>query len=180
MKKVFTPCGIFSGLDFNYALPYPYHYLIFPVLGYLIANTDFNKWQRALIYVLSLFGAVFRYIETYRLSTALGSIDKTYFSYLQFHSVLLACGVFLLFKQINWDKIFKSDKSKKYVSLVSSCSFGIYLIHKIIMRVLTSEHIGINDGCWQWRLFAPLVIYLIALIGVMIMKKIPIVKRLVP
>ena len=83
-------------------------YLIFTILGYLLATTDFSKKQRASFYVLAICSALFRYFGTIYLSNKAGLLDRTFFNYMQFHSVFLACGVFIFFKQISWDRIFRA------------------------------------------------------------------------
>jgi len=60
-----------------------------------------------------------------------GKIDKFLFSYIQFHSVLLALAVFVLVKEVG--KSVTSIKISNFLAVLSSCSLGIYLIHKLVM-----------------------------------------------
>ena len=107
--------------------------MIFPILGYLLSKNQISKKWRIIAYLLGIASCVFRYLFTYIASSNKGSIDKMLFDYSQFHSVLLAISVFIFIKQIKWEKIFKNERSVKVLASVSSCSFGIYLSHLIVM-----------------------------------------------
>ena len=122
------------GLTYNYGLSIPVAsgYILYVLLGYLLSVTDFTQKQRYLIYLLGIGSAIFRYVSTYILSYRKGETDTTYYSYHGFFAVFLAMAVFVLFKNIPWGKLFKSDKAAKTITSISSCSFGIYLLHMII------------------------------------------------
>ena len=154
-------------------------YLIFVVLGYLLSTTDIPKRYRICLYVLGVFSALMRYVFTYRQSIIEGQTVRTYFDYLQFHSIFLAVGVFVLFKQIPWEKIFKTDKSQRVIAKISSCSFGIYLIHMLLQRVCKYV-LNVPENGLVWRLILPIFVYLVGLLIVYVMKNIPIIKRIVP
>ncbi len=152
--------------------------LIFPIIGHLFATTDFSKFQRAIIYALAIFGLALRYFGTWYLSARDGKLNQTFYGYTGYWSVLLACGVFVFFKYFKpFQKIADSDKCCKILSTVSGCSFGVYLTHMIIYRFLQKFIVLYS---WQWRLLVPFLIYFIALLITYILKKIPIVKNIVP
>lgn len=153
-------------------------YLLFPVLGYLFANTDFKKYQRVIIYILGIFGACLRYFGTWFLSEADGVINKTFYGGYAYYSVFLACAVFTFAKYFKpFEKLQNSPKACKIISTVSSCSFGIYLIHMTVLRFLGKV---IPRTGWEWRLLIPFAIYIVALAVVFILKKIPVLKHIVP
>lgn len=152
--------------------------LIFPILGYLLATTEFSKWQRAIFYALAIFGVTLRYLGTWYLSSIDGVLNKTFYGYTGYWSVFLACGVFVFFKYFKlFHKIAEKEKVCKTLSIISGCSFGVYLTHMIIFRFLGNF---IQVYSWQWRLLVPFLIYAIALAITYILKKIPILKNIVP
>lgn len=171
----------FIGLPWNGNLYVPVFsgYLVFVVLGYLLSITDIKKEMRFFLYALGLLSAVFRYLVTYRLSISAGETVQKLFDYTQFHSVFLAIGVFVLFKQIPWNKMFKNEKGISIIAKISSCSFGIYLIHMLLQRIAVYI-VKIPENCWEWRLLLPIAVYFVGLAIVYVMKQIPIIKRLVP
>ena len=62
---------------------------------------------------------------------------------------------------------------------VSSCSFGIYLIHKIVMHYQI-ELLNIDMYSWQWRIFGIISTYMITLGIVYVLKKVPLLNKIVP
>lgn len=170
------------GLQWNYSLTMPMvgGCLLFAVLGYLLSDTQFALRKRIIIYCLGLFGILLRYTGTVYLSMRDGMINRTFFGYLEFHSVFLAAAVFVLFKESNLIKRFENnEKVSRMISKLSGCSFGVYLIHMFILRfflhVLPTECQG-----FVFRLVGPIAIYLIAIVVVYILKKIPLIKHIVP
>lgn len=152
--------------------------LLFSIIGYLFANTDFNKLHRTIIYGLAIFGFALRYFGTWYLSAKDGVLNKTFYGYNGYWSVMLSCGVFVFFKYFKpFQKIADSEKACKILSTVSGCSFGVYLTHMIIFRFLQRFIVLYS---WQWRLLVPFLIYIIALAITYILKKIPLVKNIVP
>lgn len=134
----------FFGITYNNYLSILFDgYIIFVVLGYLLSTMELKKKQRCIIYILGILSCIFRYCVTYFLSTKDQKINKLLFGYTQFHSVFLATAVFVFIKNINWNKIIKKEKFKNILAKVSGCSFGIYLIHKIVMYY-EIELLGIN------------------------------------
>lgn len=109
-------------------------YIMFVILGYLLSTIEIKKKHRYTLYALGIMSCLLRYFTKLFLSTSDGKINKLLFGYTQFHSVLLAVAVFELIQNIKWNKIIRKDKTKSILMKVSSCSFGIYLIHQIVMR----------------------------------------------
>lgn len=65
-----------------------------------------------------------------------------------------------------------------YIVKAASCSFGIYLIHITVME-FEQNILRFPQGVW-WRSIGIVFTYIIALLAVSVMKKIPIVKYIVP
>lgn len=155
-------------------------YTIFAILGYLLSEYNLEKKYRILIYIGAIIGLIYRYLTTFILSKQAGVVIKTTWGYTSWHSILLACSAFLIIKNIDFNKLLEGkDKIKNAISKIASCSFGIYLIHLIIMYYEKSL-LNINPNMWQWRTFGIITTYLISLAIVYLLKKIPVIKKLVP
>ena len=156
-------------------------YIIFVLLGYLLSTQDLDKKYRILIYIGAIIGLIFRYSTTFLLSKEAGQVIKTSWGgYSSWHSILLASSVFLIIKNLNVEKLLQGkEKIVNALAKISSCSFGIYLIHKIIMYYETTL-LSIDIHSWQWRTIGIITTYLISLAIVYILKKIPIIKKIVP
>ncbi len=153
-------------------------YLIYPIIGYLFSITDFKKYQRGIIYALGLISTVGKYVITYWLSTRDGALNQLLFGYTTYIAVFQACAVFIFFKYFPLcQKMATSAKVCKVLQTVSGCSFGIYLTHMIIYRRLDNY---LPTNCWEWRLLVPFLIYAIAFAITFVIKKIPVLKNIVP
>lgn len=160
-------------------LPVAGGFVMYAVLGYLVATEDVPKKYRLMIYVAAIACLVLRYAFTYVASYDLGATDRTLFSYTAFTAALPALAVFLLFKQHDWSTSFFA-KHAKAVTTISGCSFGVYLIHKIILDYVVVGYLHIGYDRILLRLVCPFVLYLVTLGIVYLVKKIPVVKNVVP
>ena len=174
--------SLFSYLDltWNYSLSMQTvgGLLIFTILGYLFSVTEFTKKQSVIIYFLAISAVLLKFVGTVIFSYEKGALDKTFYGYTSYIAVLQACGVFLFFKR---SKIIKRIGEKKKISTIiskiSSCSFGVYLMHMILYRFFARY---IAEFHWEWRLIVPFVIYTGCLLVTYLLKKIPVVKYIVP
>lgn len=153
-------------------------YIIFAILGYLISITELKKKYRYLIYISAIIGVAYRYITTFILSKKAGVVIKVTWGYTSWHSILLASAVFIAIKYIFSNKKF-SLKATDILCKLSSCSFGIYLIHQLVMT-FEKKVFYINTASWEWRTVFVFITYFISLLIVYIMKKIPLIKKVVP
>lgn len=155
-------------------------YAIFIILGYLLSTENIDKKYRIWIYVGALIGILYRFISTFILSKQAGIVVKTTWCYTSWHSLLLTSAVFLFVKNIKIDTILKGkDKLITIIKQIANCSFGIYLIHQIVMYYEKSL-LSINTASWEWRTFGILTTYIICLMIILILKKIPLLRKIVP
>lgn len=168
-------------INWNGAFNFPIAtgYIGYVVLGYLISTQDISKKKRYIVYCLGFISICIRYFATYFLSKRDGTINKLFFGYSYFTAVFLALSVFLFIKNINLKKFFETEKMTKVISKISSCSFGIYLIHTIVMTYEVKLFM-INTRNWEWRTIGAIFTYLICLGIVYVIKKIPVLKKIVP
>lgn len=152
-------------------------YAIYVILGYLLSKEELdNKWK-ILIYVGAVFGILYRYITTFILSKSAGQVIKTTWGYSSWHCMLLTVSVFIIIKDLKIEEI--NDTAKTIMAKIAQCSFGIYLIHMIV-KACYIKVFNINTLSWYFRTFGVLGIYIISLVGVMLMKKIPILRKILP
>lgn len=152
-------------------------YLLFPVLGYWAANHDFQKRERQIIYIIGLICVVSRLLGMIMLFSATGEKPEIFFDYLSFPSLAYALSIFVFFKHINYDNL-RSDVIQ-HLSSLASCSFGVYLIHILVLSGL--EKISFFRNCVEiWHFIMPLVCYIICVLCVKTVKHIPVLKYIFP
>lgn len=155
-------------------------YLIYVILGYLLSTEDLSKKQKNAIYIGAIIGLIYRYVTTFVFSKETGSVVRTTWGYFAWHCILLSCAVFIFVKDLHFnEKLENKVKITKALSIISSCSFGIYLIHMFVKYYIT-KLLSWNEFSWSYRTIGIIIIYGISLIIVYLLKKIPIIKKVVP
>lgn len=154
-------------------------YAIFIILGYLLSTQNITKKYRILIYAGAIIGLIYRFATTFYLSKQAGSVVKTTWGYTSWHAILLTAAVFLIIKNLNFEKIITNSKVRNFITKMSGCSFGIYLIHKIVMYY-EQKILSIDVYSWQRRTIGIFSTYIICLVIVSIIKKLPLLKKTVP
>ena len=178
--SILPPLCKLSGIYFNdsYTFPLTAGFIIFPILGYLLSTEKIKrKWLITLTFV-SIGSLALRYAVTYFLTLQDGSTNYLLGSYLYFTGLLPAATIFLLAKQINWNKYIKG-RNINIISAISSCSLGIYLVHVIVMD-LEIKVLNMKETQFLWRTLMPIVTYLMCLIIVWLFKKFTITRHLFP
>ena len=145
--------------------------ILFFFLGYLLNTTVLTKKQRICLYLCGLLSVLYRLGHTYILSVQTGVTTTLVKGYSTWHSVLWGAAVFEFLKQMDWDKLLPYNL-KKYLPFISSCSFGIYLLHKIPLYHLRSL-LNLSSNSMLWKTVCIPLTYLVSLFIVILLKKIP-------
>ena len=154
-------------------------YVVWFLIGYLLANTDINKKFRILIYILGLIGFFMYFYLTVQNSFKTGRFDKTYAGYMNIPAMLMGTAVFVSFKYGKWNLIEKHEKTVRLVRNLSSASFGVYLIHYYLKDFLI-RHFGIDPRSTLYRIAGTFIIYGLSVIIVRAIQKIPVIRKMVP
>ena len=149
-------------------------YLLFVIVGYLLDKYDLKTYMRIIIYILGIIGLLMHIIGTYKLSMDANEIVKTYKGYCNVPSVLYSISIFVFIKELC-----KKIKVGKIVNSISKYTFAIYLIHWYILDIIV-RITKVDTGSIFYRLGAPFIIIPICILIAYIIRKIPILKRIVP
>lgn len=142
-------------------------YMLFVSLGYYISHYEIEKRHRYWIYFLGFLGLLIHLKGTEKYSLLIGQVYSVYKGYTNLPSVLQSTSLFLLFKQINWEKPNMIDR---VVAFLSRYSFGIYLIHMYVLEQIQIKFC-IDPTSMIWRLIGPIIIYTFSLSICMLMDR---------
>lgn len=173
-------CKMFD-LPWNESVTQPMmtYFVLYAVLGYLCSTHDFTKKQRYSLYALGVAALVVRYAFIFATSRATGTCTiSLYFGYQSFAGVLPAVALFVLFRYIRWPEFIENHS--KTVAKISGASFGVYLTHRILIHDVLFVAIGVSQSAIWLRTIAPLAIWALCVAFTLVVKKIPVLKRLVP
>lgn len=153
-------------------------YLFYPVLGYVLSKRSFTSRQSKLIYSLAFIGFVAQLTGTYVLSNQAGEIVSLFKGYLNFPCVLYSAGVFEFIKNVNWNSSKLKGITRAAVQ-ISKYTFAIYLMHYFVLEVLY-RLFSLNEYSIFYRLLIPAPVILICILLTVIIRKIPVLKKIVP
>lgn len=192
-KKAFMYIAI-MGLFFNSLLPFVFRfigfdslsvkfiagmgYLFYPVIGYLISENDIKKWMRITIYLGGIGGMLLKILGTYYDSKNIGKVSNLYSGFDNVPAVLYSMAVFLLFKQI-CKGISKDSFGWKLTTFLKKYTFPIYLMHWFIYRIALKEFL-IDSKSLLYRIGFPFLIVIVVICITWLLRRIPVIKRIVP
>lgn len=174
--------NVFSiSMTWPFSLAVGHRHMMYAVIGYLLYRYDLTKRQKTAVYILAAAGLLMHICGTYQLSMAAGAVDRTYKGFDNLPSMLYAVGIFVFFKD-HGDRLMRTALGRP-VRFLAGYTFGIYLTHHYIMegvKYCFARFLHISGYSLKYRLGAPLVIVLLAVALVYVMRKIPVLRRIVP
>lgn len=118
-------------MELNFFLGYTLYF----VLGYYLCNVQMSKKIKRLIYILSIISLLYSLFALIVLR-GIFNYDISVLGYLYVNIVLMSMGVFMFFRDYV-SKIKFSEKSKRIITDLSKLTFGIYLIHVLILKIFS-------------------------------------------
>ncbi len=105
------------------------NFLWFAVLGYYLGNYEFTIKQCKIYYSLGMIAVFIHFAGYIAINYFTGKQNSVFMNCTVPTSVLFVIAVFLKYRYSKWNFL---KKFKKYVVAISSCTFGVYLIHIIV------------------------------------------------
>jgi len=152
--------------------------LIFVFLGYYVYKKPPSLIAKIVIYILALAGLLVHMIGTYQLSIRAGHIDELFKNYPNFPSVFFGLGMFILLRDIA-AKIEKIGWLKKLFEFLGNYSFEVFLLHWFIINI-TDLIIKADKHSLVYSLIFPLLIYAVIIPVTWCLRKIPVIRKIVP
>ena len=152
--------------------------LIYIFIGYYVYKKPPTRVAKIIIYILAVFGLLTHMIGTYMLSIKAGQIDEMLKGFANFPSILYGLGVFILLRDIAV-KIEKIGWLRKFFEMLGKYTFAVFLLHWFIINI--AELIfTIDVKNLAYRLLFPFVIYAVTVAVTWCLRKIPVIKKIVP
>ena len=152
-------------------------YIIYIFAGYIIHNYKFSKIFKSLIYFSGIIGLLIHMFGTQYLTLKHKKIIKLHKGYLNLPCFLYSFSLFLFIKEFSI-LIFKYV-NKQNINKVGSLTIGPFFLH---MPLIKAYHklFYVNIFSLTYRLFGGIFICIICLFITSVMKKVPLIKYLVP
>ena len=168
----------FSGYSWPVSLVAISGFLIYLVIGYLLCNIELSRKQRMLIYISAIAGFLIHCKGTYILSIEGGQIINTFKGYENAPCIMYSVGIFTWLRY-NGDKIMENKGIDRIVNFIAPYTFGIYLLQYFIYTSM-EMFFKINVQSIIYRLGAPFLIIPVCILIIWLIRKIPIIKHIVP
>lgn len=171
----------FFDIKIRIELNFVTNYVGYFVLGYYLSHFDIRKSWRVLSYFGTIVGLFLTFFLTYVFTVRNdGGLEEFWYEYLSPNVWLVSIGIFLFFRYALPSGM---NRVPRALAIISRTSFGIYLVHMLVMSVFTSRIFNfIFDGLHP-ILSIPVYVAItitISIVMVVILERIPLVKKLVP
>ena len=169
------------GFQTALVIPVVAGYVGYFMLGYLLADLQLDRRGRILSIAGIILAVTVTFFGTKTLSAQAGPVDAYFYSYFSPPTVLATlCGFFLL-KDLGQTL----GKLGGLVRTVSATSFGIYLIHIFVVELLRKGDLGFRLYGWMGPSvymipLTALAVLFVSFVIVFLLRKIPVLKMLVP
>ena len=168
----------FTGIEIGFEIPFASGYLGYFILGYYLHNVELKVSTKYLFYILGCISLVVTIYGTY--IQVIDNITSSFYFYsnLSPNIIIMSSAIFIFFKTINTQL---GKQVQNIVITISKTTMGIYLIHPLVLDVLSI--LKINALTINPIISIPAVSVLtfaISFLVIFIMQKIPFIKRMVP
>ena len=164
-------------------MPISAGYMIYVLFGYLISTEQWVRKKRIILYLLAAASGVFAILYTISASAKSGATVRYLFSYNYFPSALTGAAIFVFVKHL-FDKpsvaqVFHCrQKLTNLIRTVSGCCMGVWLTHSFAITVATAV-LDLSTSSYLFRFVLPLLLFAACVVGVWLVKKIPVLKHIV-
>ena len=162
-------------------------YVGYYVLGFYLRDVWLTTRQWMIALGVVIVGFTFTHLATFALLDAnQGAFDRFFMDYFSFNMVISLAALFLVLKSFPYEALLAGRaRLRQLVMLVSSCSFGIYFVHAMLIELL-------EDGAFGFKLtpvmFNPMLaipimaatVFLVSFGVTWLLKQIPILRYSVP
>ncbi|ORX59953.1 hypothetical protein BCR36DRAFT_342110 [Piromyces finnis] len=156
-------------------------YIVYYLLGYLLNKEFSKKIYIYLSYIIGILGTLLTFALRCGYSLYL---KRTDFYFVDFHCinvVMESIGTFVFFKypvKKYIDKLIEYKSFKKVLITLSDCSFGIYLLHYNIIRILKQAIPNDTYNTLWWVPVSSFIIYFISFIIIYFIRKISLFREI--
>lgn len=163
-----------SDMNFHITLGYAFYF----VLGYYLATYDISATIRKIAYIYGPIAYVATVLLTNWHSNQLDKASSHFYSNMSINVMLMTVCVFIFGKYV-LSKIKLGERTLKIALHLSKCTFGIYLVHVLIMDQL---NLRLNFNALSYGpilsvILVSIVVFILAYAVSALLNKIPVIKK---
>jgi len=153
-------------------------FVTYALFGYLVSTEKWSKKCRIGLYLAALAATAIAFLDTVNLSARYETNMAPLLSYEYFPSGLMGAAIFVFFRHKSYEKLQHRECLCGWINKTADAGMGIWMTHSfgiLLMSWLT----GLTQDSYLWAFGIPVVVFLLCLIGVLVWKKLPALRRLV-
>ena len=155
-------------------------YFAFVLIGYQLSHRELSKPLRRTIYFFGIAGFIASFCGTVIFLGKKSPVSEAFFGDMNLFTLMVAAAVFVFCRNLHFAEFRKTHpKLDRAAAFLSECSFGVYLIHFYFVYYIPLW-LSIDTGSLAWRTIGAVAVYIISVAAVYLLKKIPLIRRLVP
>jgi len=148
------------------------------VLGYYVSKTVITKKQSVIIYIGGLSGFLSTVLLTYATSRYKGEATDIFYNYMTVNVALETLSLFVFIRNL-FSHVEIGEKKSRFIYKLSKYSFGIYLVHALIITMLDME-LGLSNLSFNTLAAIPIISVIVFAVSYLIsavFNHIPVVKN---
>lgn len=152
----------------------PIGYAFYFVLGYWLGRCEVSRKVKVAGGIIAVLGFILTFVLTAYVSLKEGQASQTFYGYFSLTVFMEALGVFVLAKDAKVEK----KRSQKTISVLSTASLGVYMVHVIVLETLRGA--GIDSMMCAPTIAVPATAALVILISFIVsvlLNKVPVVNK---
>jgi surface polysaccharide O-acyltransferase-like enzyme len=184
-QSVLNFAKYFGDFKIGISAPLANGFVGFFILGYLLGPWRLSRFTAIFTGTAWVLATIVTILGSYSLTRASGKFENYFYGFTTPNVILASVTGFLLLKWISETWNFESPGAHHFIRQLAAASFGIYLVHVLVIEILGGWLPGIQldsfIGNPLWSI--PLVILIVFALSFLIvrgLRKIPVLNRIVP
>ncbi|XCB37180.1 hypothetical protein RQN46_03860 [Arcanobacterium hippocoleae] len=112
-----------------------------------------------MLYTTAVLSLILKFGYTLYYSALIQDVDRTFFDYQVFTAALPAAAIFVWCKNTDFEWL---RKHQNLLAKISGCSFGVYLLHNLVLQNIIFGFFAISPTSVVLRTAVPLLLYAFA------------------
>lgn len=155
------------------------------ILGYLLGDWILSRRVVIVSAAAWLLGTLVTILGTYWMTSQSGKFEGFFYDLISLNVIVASAGAFLVLRWIGETKLSASSKIRDTTRSLATASFGIYLVHVLVIEILGSWIPGfhfdtfIGNPLWSIPLLVGIV-FILSFLIVRLLQKVPLLNLIVP
>lgn len=169
--------GIHPRLNLNLSVVETMNYTGYFFAGYYLSKAHFSKRQMRLIFVAGILSVAITAVGTSFVSIRAGKGVELFYENMSPVTMMEAVMVFVLVKSV-WEERPLSQRCTRIVTELSSCTFGIYLLHAFMIRLCDMAGLTTFMSPAISIPLVSVIVFIASLIVVYLLRRIPVFRKI--